>query len=67
MRYKTMTEAETKDTINITTGIRRADFENKIHIAIIDHLLQLERTGETKDAHGLSKDVRERIGKAFYE
>jgi len=57
---------ETSDAINITAGIRRTDFENKIHGAIIDHLLHLEKTGEIKDAHKLSREAREIVGTAFY-
>lgn len=53
--------------INITTEIRKDDFENKIHIAIIDELLWLEKQGKIKSAHELSRKIYNLIGNDFYK
>ena len=53
--------------INITTEIRKDDFENKIHVAIIDELLWLEKQGKIKNAHELSRKIHNLIGNYFYK
>lgn len=52
--------------INITTAIRRDDFEDMIHIAIIDELVWLEKRGEVKNAYELSREIRMKLGDKFF-
>ena len=54
------------DKINITEQIKRDNFENMIHIAIIDELKWKEKKGEIKSAHTLSQEICKMLGDKFY-
>lgn len=60
-----LSQFDSKDSLNFT--IKRDDFENKIHIAIIDYLVAKQKSGELNCAILTSETLCSLIVNKFYE